>query len=359
MKKLDWYILKNFLFTFFYSVLLFTVITVVIDTSEKTDDFVKSGLSYKEIWRQYYSGFVPHIVSILFPLFVFIAVIFFTSKLANRSEFIAILAGGVSLKRMLVPYFAGGIFLALLLWVGNLYFVPRANVKRAAFETKYVNGPSLNFQSSGIYMQVDSFSYCGIRYYDTTSKSGGSFFMETVRNNNVVYNLRADNIMWDTAAKNWKLSGVIERRINGLKEEVTYEQSINRKFNFLPQDLRDDDYIKDRLTSPELKRMIELARLRGTESVKELSMEQHRRNATPASVVILTLIGAVIACRKIRGGSGIHLAAGLCISAIYIVSDRFSTIFSTKGDLHPFIAAWLPNVVFALVAFYLYKKAPK
>jgi lipopolysaccharide export system permease protein len=359
MKKIDWYILKKFLSTFFYSIILLTVISTVIDLSERTDDFSKSGLSGKEIFYQYYVGFIPHIMSLLFPLFVFISVIFFTSKMANLSEFIAILASGVSLQRILRPYFIGGVFLALMLWYGNLSLIPRANDIRATFDLKYLRGPMTPTFSNAYYMRVDSFTYCGMRYYDTVSKSGGNFFLQTVRNNRVVYNLRSDNILWDTAKKNWRLSSVIERHVDSLGERVTYMPEMNRTFTFRPGDLRRDDFMQARLTTPELRRMIELEKLRGSESVKDLVMEEAKRTSTPVAVIILTLIGAIMACRKIRGGSGVHLAVGILICSVFILTDRFSTIFATKGNLDPYVAAWLPNLIFGLVTIYLYKKAPK
>jgi lipopolysaccharide export system permease protein len=331
----------------------------VIDMSEKTDDFAKSGLSSKEIFNQYYLGFIPFIMSMLFPLFVFISVIFFTSKMANRSEFIAILASGVSLQRILKPYFIGGIILAIMLWVGNYYIIPRANERRTLFEAKYVKGPIPEIMSKSIYMRVDSFSYCGIRYYDTAAKGGGSFFLERVINHKVTYNLRSDNISWDTSKKMWKLTNVIERNIFELREDVKSYPELYRDFNFRPRDLQRDEFMKARLTTPELNRMIEQEKLRGSETVKELMMEKAHRNSTPVAVIILTLIGAILACRKIRGGSGVHLAMGIIIAAVFILTDRFSTIFSTKGDLNPYIAAWLPNLIFSFVTIWLYKKAPK
>jgi lipopolysaccharide export system permease protein len=359
MKKIDWYILRKFLSTFFFSVILLTVISTVIDMSEKTDDFVRSGLTSKEIFSQYYSGFIPYIIAFLFPLFVFISVIFFTSKMANQSEFIAILASGVSLRRILVPYVIGGLLLAGLLWGGNLYIVPRANEKRGAFETKYVQAPTPDVISRSLYFRLDSFSYCGIHYYDTTTRSGGSFFSETIRDYQVVYNIRADNIRWDTAKKLWKMTGVLERKVDATKEDVQYYQELFRKFPFEPRDLQRDEFVKNRLTSPELKRMIELEILRGSENVKDLQMEAAHRSATPAAVVLLTLIGAIIAIRKIRGGSGVHLAIGIFICAVFILADRFSTIFSTKGNLNPTLAAWLPIALFGGLTWWLYEKAPK
>ena len=157
----------------------------------------------------------------------------------------------------------------------------------------------------------------------------------------------------------WKLTGVIERKVLDLKEEVKNHQELYKNFNFTPFDLQRDEYVKDRLTTPELNRMIEAEKLRGSETVKELTMEKAKRLATPVSVIILTLIGAIMACRKIRGGSGAHLALGIILCAFFILTDRFSTIFSTKGNLNPYIAAWLPNVAFAMVTLWLYKKAPK
>jgi lipopolysaccharide export system permease protein len=359
LRKLDWYILKKFLTTFFFSLILFTIISTVIDMSEKTDDFAKAALDYTQVFREYYSGFIPFILAMLFPLFVFISVIFFTSKMANRSEFIAILASGVSLRRILRPYWVGGILLGVMLFIANDYYLPRANEVRTKFEAKYTQTTKLDVMNKSIYMRVDSFTYCGIRYYDTTAKGGGTFFLETIRNHKVVYNMRADNFVWDTARKLWKLTGVIERKVGDLKEDVTFQQELYKDFNFKPSDLQRDEFVKDRLTTPELKRMIELEKLRGSETVKELTMERAKRASTPVSVVILTLIGAIMACRKIRGGSGAHLALGIILCAFFILTDRFSTIFSTKGDLNPYVAAWLPNVMFSAVTLWLYKKAPK
>jgi len=364
LKKIDWYILKKFLTTFFFCVFLFTIIAVVIDISEKTDDFAKSGLSAGQIFTQYYLGFIPFIDALLFPLFVLIAVIFFTSKMAGRSEVIAILATGTTYNRFLVPYWIGGGMLALLLMYSLAFVIPIANVKYTTFQARYVNVNSSydplveNFQRS-VYFRIDSFTYSGIRNYDTTSKVGGPFFMHRVHNDQVVYNLRAQSIQWDTTAKKWKLTGVVERTINGVKENVKTQKTLMLAFNFKPIDLSRDEYTKDKLNTPQLYLYIQQQQLRGTEGLSTLQVEEYRRFATPISVLILTLIGAVIASRKVRGGSGAHLAIGFVSGAVFILMDRFSTIFSTKGNLPPLIAAWLPNIIFSFVAIYFYRKAPK
>lgn len=364
MKILDWYIIKNFLVTFFYSIFLFTIIAVVVDISEHADDFVQSGLSAWQIFMQFYIAFIPHIIALLFPLFVFIAVIFFTSKLAGRSEFIAILASGVTYRRLLVPYFIGGFMLAVLLWFSNAYVIPRAEVKRLTFQINYIdNHSSYNDLNStfqrNTYFRIDSFTYAGIISYDTSRKRGGPFFIDEIKNNQLVYNLRAGNMNWDTAAHKWQLETVFERTIDGLKEHTTTTPKKFVNFNFKPFDLSRDEHAKDILTSPELNTYINQQEQRGAEGVNELKIENYRRVATPVAVILLTLIGAMVAGRKVRGGSGVHLAFGFVTAAIFIIMDRFSTIFSTKGSLPPGIAAWIPNMVFVFVAIYIYRKAPK
>ena len=363
MKKLDWYILKNFIFTFVFSILLFAVIAVVIDVSEKTDDFVKSGLPANRIITEYYYGFVPHIIALLFPLFVFISVIFFTSKMAGRSEIIAILASGISFNRWLRPYWIGGVLMATILWFANQYIVPRANQIRGSFEANYIDRNSSYQQllntNTNIYVRIDSFSYAGINYYDTLSKRGGPFFMSTIKGNQVVKNIRAEAIVWDTATRKWKLENVIERNIQGLTETITMKDARVMNFNFRPFDLSRDKYTKDKLTTPELDRFIRLEELRGSEGLNVLKVERYRRDAVCVTVILLTLIGAVVAGRKIRGGSGGHLAIGFVTAALFILADRFSTIFSTKGNLPPVLAAWIPNIIFVFVLYGLYRKAPK
>ncbi len=365
MKKIDWYILKKFFSTFFFSIFLFTIIAVVIDISEKTDDFVKSKLGFTGVITNYYFGFVPHIIGLLFPLFVFIAVIFFTSKMATRSEIIAILASGTSFNRWLRPYFIGGIFLASILWFANQYVIPKANIIRTGFEAKYIDANSSyealtrGMRGRDLYFKIDSFTYAGIISYDTATKQGGPFFMNKMKGNQVVENIRAENITWDPPKNQWHLNGVIDRKLIGLKEQLTMETDRYYKFSFMPFDLKRDNYAQSKLTTPELKRYIRLEELRGSEGLNTLKVERYKRDATPFTVFLLTIIGAVVAGRKVRGGSGMHLALGFMTASVFIITDKFSTIFSTKGDLPPMLAAWIPNIVFCFIAYYIYKKAPK
>jgi lipopolysaccharide export system permease protein len=335
----------------------------VVDVSEKTDDFVRSGLSVQQIITEYYYGFIPHIIALLLPLFVFIAVIFFTSKMANRSEIIAILASGTSYSRWLRPYWVGGLLLAGVLWFANQYVVPKANQIRGSFEANYIDKNNtynaLVSTSSHIYLRIDSFTYAGIYAYDTLTKRGGPFFSFRMKNNKVTENTRADQIIWDTATRKWKLESVLFRKVYDLKEDISMIPEKIMDFNFKPLDLSRDKYTKDKLTTPELDRFIELEELRGSEGLNGLKVERYRRDATCITVLLLTLIGAIVAGRKVRGGSGVHLAVGFVTAALFILTDRFSTIFSTKGDLPPLLAAWIPNLIFIFVVIFLYRKAPK
>lgn len=346
--------------------LLFTVIAVVIDISEKSDDFVKSGLGAWDIFTKYYFGFMPRMISLLFPLFVFIAAIFFTSKMAGRSEVIAILASGTSFNRFLRPYLVGGILFAVTLWFGQRYLVPKANVLFSNFQTTYVDKNSSYNQTKNArttfnrYLKNDNNTFAGILSYDTTSKMSYTFFMHRIKNNNVAYNLRAENIKWDTAkGKNrWLLTNVIEHTFNGINETVTLTPTKEMTFNFKPDDLKSDEYAKDKMITPELDKFIVLEKIRNNKT-NDLEVERYRRDATPFAVLLLGLMGAIVGSRKVRGGSGAHLAIGFVSAAMFILLDRFSTIFSTNGDFPPLLAAWTPNIVFIFVAMYMYKKAPK
>ncbi|MEQ1552562.1 MAG: LptF/LptG family permease [Ferruginibacter sp.] len=364
MKILDKYIISRYLITFLFCLILFTAIVVVVDLSEKTEDFSKSNLSAMQIFSQHYLGFIPRIDAMLFPLFVFISVIFFASKMAGRSEVIAILSSGVTFRRFLLPFLIGGLILTSILWLGYRYVVPVANRKWAEFEKKYidVNMAMLANNTSykqNIYFKLDSNSFIGIKGYDTISKTGNGFFMQKFENNKLAYNIRASNFNWDTASKKWKLTSVAERIFNDSNESII--NSIERKinFNFKPIDLRKDDYLKDEMSTPDLDAFIKREKIRGSEMLSTLNVERYNRDAIPVSVLILTIIGAVLASKKVRGGSGAHIALGVVLSMAYILLSRFSVVFATKGSFSPIMAAWMPNVIFGLLALYLYNRAAK
>jgi lipopolysaccharide export system permease protein len=294
---------------------------------------------------------------------VFIACIYFSTKMAGQSEFIAILAGGVPYPRMLRPFMVGAVLLALLFWYASQYWVPKAEVIRTNFQATYIDrNSSYNsdpYRSSSYYLRVDSGTYVGLRYYDTARKVASSFFLSKVRNDKIYYNLRAESMRWDTAKKDWLLTSVVEQTNDGLKETARLISSMHINLNMRPEELKRDDYLKDKLTTPQLRRFIRMEELRGSEGLNTYKVESYHRDASPFSVIILTVIGAVIATRKIRGGSGIHLALGLVLAATFVIMDKFSVTFATKGNFSPMLAAWTPNIIFGVVAVWLYRRAPK
>lgn len=364
MKKIDKYIITKFLSTFFFCLLLLTVIVVVVDVSEHTDDFVKSKLPTWRIITDYYFGFIPRIDAMLFPLFVFIAVIFFTSKMAGRSEVIAILSSGVSYRRFMLPFVVAGLLLTALLWGGYQYVVPKANRIWGDFEKKYVDvnkgahNPNTSYKQH-MYFRLDSNSYVGIRGYDTISKSGVGLFIQSFKGSEMTYNLRSTTFSWDTSVNKWSLLSVTERFIKDKTEDVKLHPRLLMNYNFKPIDLRKDEYLKDQMPTPELDRFIALEKMRQSESLNTLLVERYNRDANPFSVLLLTIIGVSLASRKVRGGSGMHLAIGIILCVLYILFSRISVVFATKGSFSPWLAAWIPNIIYSFIALYLYKRAPK
>jgi lipopolysaccharide export system permease protein len=255
------------------------------------------------------------------------------------------------------------VLLGLVLLYCNMYVFPKGNAIRSDFQINYIDrnssyqaGPSNNIT---FYLKADPNTYVAIRYYDTATKISNGFFMDKLHGNKVYYNLRSDYLKWDTVHHTWMAQNAIERHIDGLHETIKQIPSLDLKMNITPRDLRRDEYLKDKLTTPELYQFIKLEEQRGTEGLNTYKVEFYRRLATPFSVVLLTLLGAILSSRKTRGGSGLHLAFGIVSAAVFVVMDRFSVVFSSKSSLHPLLAAWLPNIIFTFLTLRIYQKAPK
>ncbi|MGX5820434.1 LptF/LptG family permease [Chitinophaga lutea] len=359
MKKIDWYILRKFIGTFIYSLMILLVISVVIDITEKIDDFMNHNLSFGFVLMNYYIGFIPHIAALLFPLFIFISVIFFTSKMAYRTEIVAILSAGVSFRRFLRPYWVGATLFAAILWAANQWVVPAANRIRTSFENKYVSAPKDAATLRDKTIRVDTATYITFGYYDPNFRNGSDFNMKRVQGQKVIYSLRAERVTWDSTAGKWKLEYLSERTIDGLKEKLTTRNDSMLKIPLHPSELIEEKNKQEAMTTPELNAFLEREELRGAEGLSVYYVEKYRRTSAAVAVIILVLIGAIISSKKVRGGSGLHLAIGIVISATYILFMQFSTVFATKSNLDPLLAAWIPNFVFAGLAFYLYLRAPK
>jgi lipopolysaccharide export system permease protein len=359
MRKIDWYILRKFMGTFVYAILIFIVIAVVVDIPEKLDDFVNNSLTLHEIVFGYYLVFIPYIAAMLFPLFTFIAVIFFTSKMAYRCEIIAIIGSGASFNRFMRPYWVGGIFLTVLMITANRSFIPWANRVRLKFEDTYVNNKTPAGPVNNIHLRIDAKNYVSLMSYDPAYGTGYDFILNKLEGQQLVYQLESESLIWDSSRKGWMIHHAAVHRINGLHEAIWIVHDTLLKIPLLPSDLLPQQDAMQGMSTPTLNLRIAQQKLRGVQGINVLYVEKYKRTAGPVAVLILTIIGAVIACRRIRGGSGLHLALGIMISSAYIICMQFSYTFSTKGSLNPLLAVWIPNVVFALLAWRLYARAPK
>ncbi len=358
LKKLDWYIIKKLLSTFFFAIMVLALISCVIDYSEKVDAIVSKKVPFAEV-ANYYKNFIPHITALLFPLFIFIATIFFTSKIAYKSEIIAILSSGVSFQRFLRPYVIGGGFLCLVSLVANHWIIPVANKQRIHFEDTYINEGNYTYAGDNIHLGISKGVYIYMQNFNFGNLTGNRFTAEKISGTLLKEKLMADYVSYDTVKKNWHLHNVVIRTNDSLSEHVHKVFDTNIKYSFVPLDLSKTDAIKEALTTSQLTTYIDQEKLRGRENLNLYYIEKDRRSAQPFAGFVLTLMGACIASRKIRGGSGLHLALGIVISAIYIMFMQLSTTFSAKSNLSPMLAVWIPNVIFAGVAYLLYKRQAK
>ena len=349
---LDWYILRQFIGTFFFANLLLALIANVIDYSQKVEDFVEHKAPTIEILK-YYGNFMPHIAAMLYPLFIFIAAIFFTSKLAYRSELIAAQATGTSFPRLLRPYFIGGCLLGgLALWANHL-IVPKANRQRIAFENQYVHDAA-DYASENIYLRLGPDLFVGLRSFDFQGANAYHFVAERMKGGHVVERTWAGTAHYDSAKNNWLLYDAVQRKNDGLRESLERFDTLRAVYAFTPADISENRDRMQEVPSPELNTYIGKLRTRGSENLPFYQVELYKRTAQPFAGLILTLIGACIASRKVRGGSGLHLAIGIAISAGYIMAMQFSTTLATKAGLNALVAVWIPNMVATLLLGYLF-----
>jgi len=357
LKRIDSYIIGKFLGTFFFCMGLIMAVVVVFDFNEKLDKFMNQDVSTHEIIFHYYLNFIPYFGVRFSPLFIFISVIYFTSKLASDSEIIAILASGVSFKRLLRPYMLSAAFLALMTFSLNSFWIPVANKTRLAFEDKYIKKISSDY-TRHIQMEVQPGVIMYIDRFEKSNNTGYDFFLEKYDGKMLVSRLTASQIHQDST-NHWLLTDYMIRNFNGLKETISKGASLDTSIQVQPEEFFFVEGWSEQLTTPELKAYLDRQAQRGVANIKEYSVEYNRRFSFPFSAFILTLIGVSLASRKVRGGMGLHLGLGIGISFAYIMFDTVSGSFAEGGELSPELAVWLPNILFALLGFYLYWRAPK
>lgn len=359
LKKIDQYIITKFLGAFFYTILLFAAMAVVIDISERIDDFMEKEAPFYLIITEYYFNFVPYIIFLLAPLFIFIAVIFFTSQMASRSEIVATFGSGISFYRLLLgPYLFSAVFLVLLQLFANHYWVPRANATKIDFENQYVRGKYINTDRN-IHIQIDPENYIYVETYNNRDTSARKFTLERFVDKKMVYKLSSDRLKYMNNLKKWRVESYVERKIDSLQEKVIRGNVLDTAIGLSPADFDRRTNYKEAMTTPELQEFIAKERMKGAPFVEFYEVELYRRTAIPFATFILTLIGFSIASRKVRGGMGLHIAVGVAISAAYILFLQFSTTYATNGTLSPLLSVWIPNIIFGILSIYLMLKAQK
>ena len=358
--KLDWYIIRKFIGTYFFSIALIITISIVYDVNENLAKFTQYHAPLKAIVFDYYFNFAPYLANLFSALFVFISVIYFTSKLAGNSEFIAMLAAGVSFKRLLRPYMISCAFLSLLSYYLSAYVIPHGTIVRHNFETLYQNR-KINTSASNIQLVVEPGVIVYIQSYDNNSKQGYGFCLDKFENKKLVSHLTAMEVQYDTISDSkyhWKLSNWKLRQLKGLREYITTGASKDSVIQIEPTDLIYSKGQQETFTSPELKEYISKQIYRGSTNVDIYQVEYYKRIASSFASFILTIIGASLSARKRKGGMGMYLGIGLALSFTYIMLQTVSSTFAIKDDLSPMLAAWLPNIIFAVIAFICYRQAP-
>jgi lipopolysaccharide export system permease protein len=359
MKKLDKYILSKFIGTFIYAISLISVIVIIFDVSEKIDAFINHHASLYSIVFDYYLNFIPYIVNQYSPLFTFIAVVFFTSRLAARSELIAILSGAVSFWRLLVPYMMGAALIASLSLYLNHIVIPNANKTRIRFEDTYVRGQYFNL-SIHIHKQVSPGVFIYLHNYDVTRNLGQKFALEKIDNQNLTYKLMSETIMWDSAKRTWKIYNYFIRKISPDGREITTSgMEKDSALGFYPGDFQEKLTDVEAMDYKELNQFIVQQRMAGSNNVEFDEVEKYKRTSYPFATFILTLIAVSLSSRKVRGGTGLHLGIGLLIAFSYILFMKTSTTFAEGGIISPFVSVWIPNVLYGILAFFMIKFTPK
>ena len=357
LKILDWYIIKKYLGTFFFTLVLIIVISVVFDVSEHMDNFLTKNATLYDIAFKYYAGFIPYYMNLLSPMITFLAVIYFTAKMANQTEIVPILSGKVSFNRFLRPYFVAATIIFVISFFANVFLIPFTNALKIDFENK--NGFYGDASKNDVHLQLDKNTFAYAQSYDHTNHSAYMFVLEKFDGDELREKIVANTALYDSVKRVWSLRNYSVRHINGLKETLLMD--VLQKDTVL--DLQPSDFVVNNaypaMSLNELNKRIEKEKIRSAGDLKDMLYEKYKRFVYPFSSYVLTLIGVSISSRKVRGGIGLPLGIGLFLCFAYIVVDKFALVFAIKSSLPPLIAVCLPNGLFGLLGLYLLAKAPK
>jgi lipopolysaccharide export system permease protein len=358
MKKLDIYIIRKFLGTFFAAILLIILIVIVFDISEKIGTFIDNDVPLKAIIVNYYFNFLPYFVNMFSALFLFVAVIFFTSRMAQNTEFVAMLNAGVSYYRIMMPYIVCALFIGLINLSLVNFVIPNVNKKRVEFERAYLK-KKIAYSDRDYHIQYDSTTFYYMESFDVRSHVGAKFSRETIKNNTLLEKITATSIRYDSAGQMWVLSDYVKRELVNGGEKIETQPIAKIDFPVRPEDFIKDYVSMDEMNFKELNTFISQEKLRGSNRIKFYEYERNNRLTAPFASVILALIGLSLSSNKTRGGIGKNLATGIALAFIFILFLQFSKVFATVGGFPVWLAAWVPVITYGFIATYLIAKAPK
>lgn len=359
VKILDRYIMRKFLGTYIFAIALIIVIVVIFDAAEKIDDFIELKAPLSKIAFSYYLNFIPFFINQFSGLFTFIAVIFFTSKMAYQTEIIAMLSGGMSFRRLMWPYFLGALAIMLLSLSLNLWVIPQSQISCIEFKQKYFRKEQNQQYDRHIYRQIEQGTFVYVRGF-TRANRASYLVLERYEGTRIAESLEASDLSVDPASGRWKAQRYIVRRMDEAGAE-SFEQrrDLDTLINLDVRELGRVDRMALTMKIGELNRFIRQQRSKGSDSINILEVQRHSRFAYPMATFILTLIGVSLSSRKVRGGTGLHIGIGIALCFSYIMFNRVFEEFAKSGSLPVWLAVWMPNMIFAVIAAYLYRKAPK
>ena len=359
--RIDRYIITKFLSTYIFLIAIIISIAVIFDFNERIDKFTQSHVPMEKVIFDYYLNFIPYFSNLFSPLFVFIAVIFFTSKLADNSEIIAMKAAGMSFKRLLRPYMISAAIIAVTTFVLGAYVIPKGNIARVNFENAYIKKKKAT-SVDNVQMQVDTGVVAYITHFDNKTKSGYGFSLDKFVDKKLVSHLTAQTIQYDTLSDrrySWTLRMYRIRTQVGMREKIESGNKLDTIIMMEPSDFLYTNNQQETMTLPQLDEFIDKQTLRGAAGVSTFEVEYHKRFAMPFAAFILTIIGVSLSCEKRKGGMGASIGVGLALSFSYILFQTISSTFATNAGWPPMLSVWLPNIVFAIIAFFLYRKTPQ
>ncbi len=356
---IDVYIVKKFLGTFFFSIVLILSIAVIFDFSEKIDNFLDHDAKLIDILTKYYLNFIPYFAVLFSSLFTFVSVIYFTSRMAYRTEFIAIICSGMSFNRILVPYFFSATVIAIFSFALSDYVIPSSNRIRLDFEEQYYHSIPMRVTERNIHRQIEPGVYIYMETYSTISDLGHRFSMEKYEDGVLVSKLMSDYVKWDSTIDKWMIRNYYIRDIEGYTETVTRGTRIDTTLALHPSDFKRRLNYMETMSIRQLSEYIDQLKMLGESNVKAYQIEKNKRFAFPFSAFILTLIGVSVSSKKVKGGIGMQLGIGLIVAFSYLLFMQFSSQFAISGSLNPAMAVWMPNFVYSIIAYILYRLAPK